>query len=376
MTKNGKAWERRKRRNYLLSRRELAAKREGLRSSPVYAIIDPVNYCTLRCPFCPVGAGNLRYPKARLSMENYLGLLRQIGPALLHLDFFDWGEPLLHPRIFDMIREAKGYGIYTRLSTNLTHLPPGAEQALVDSGLDYCVLSLDGVDQATYGKYRVGGDFRICLANLERLVEARRRSGGKSPHLLWQYLVFRHNQDHIEEARRMAARLGVDEISFTEPNFPVELDVADWVSTLPEFSRKYRPEKTAAGTKLTVNPPRDAVCHWLWTAAVFNPGGTVSPCCIIQDPQEDFGSVFTESFRAVWNGPAYRAARRFIASGRKEKGEEETVCHRCRYVGFLNAQLESEMSHYQRNLSAAARRVWPRAADWAGKIRRKLREMV
>ena len=360
-----------KRRNYQLACREMGERREVLRSLPYYAIIDPVNYCMLRCPFCPVGAGNLRYPKAKITLADFRRVLGHLGPTLIHLDLFDWGEPLLNPDLIHLISEAKSYGIHVRLSTNLNHLPPGLEDGLVRSGLDYLVLSLDGVDQATYGRYRVGGDFSRCLDNLRRLVAARRRSGGRTPYFYWQYLVFRHNEDRLGEARALAREIGVDEVGFLEPNFPVELDVADWVSTLPEYSRKYAVEQTGSRKELKVREPRDAFCHWPWVATVVNPGGTVSPCCIVQDPRDDFGEAFSGEFGEVWNGPAYRAARRFIASRGKDRGERETVCHRCQYAGLLNAQLQSEMSHYSRFLARAALHGLPRFLARAAAILRK-----
>ena len=54
-----------------------------------------------------------------------------------------FGEPLLHPQIFDFIRQAKSRNITVSLSTNITLLDEEKGVRLMESGLDYLVLPVE-----------------------------------------------------------------------------------------------------------------------------------------------------------------------------------------------------------------------------------------
>jgi MoaA/NifB/PqqE/SkfB family radical SAM enzyme len=77
------------------------------------------------------------------------------------------------------------------------------------------VVSCDGVDQESYGRYRVGGSFEQVLENLRWLVAHRR---GRRPFLVWQYLVMKHNEAQMARARELATEVGVDLLLFVPIN--------------------------------------------------------------------------------------------------------------------------------------------------------------
>jgi uncharacterized Fe-S cluster-containing radical SAM superfamily enzyme len=54
------------------------------------------------------------------------------------------GEPLSHPNIVDMVRQAKALGLSVELITNATLLDKSLASQLIDAGLDMLWVSLDG----------------------------------------------------------------------------------------------------------------------------------------------------------------------------------------------------------------------------------------
>lgn len=68
-------------------------------------------------------------------------------------------------------------------------------------------------------------------------------------------------------------------------------------------------------------------CTWLWTQTTINWDGSVSPCCAIYDPSEDFGDISSTSLKEIWNNEKYRESRRFSSKG--EIGNTTTICMRC-----------------------------------------------
>jgi len=200
---------------------------------PILGSIDAANLCNLRCPMCMVGNRELDHPRGRMSLDVFRTIMREVGPALIHLELYRYGEPLLNPELPEMVRvAAREYLCRTRVSTNLAMpLADDAIQHLLDSGLDTLVVAADGPDQETYARYRRGGSVEAVLENLRRIVAARAaKVNHRNPRIIWQYLVFAHNEDRVAETRRLARRIGVDRFIAIEPSVPGHDEFAQWVS--------------------------------------------------------------------------------------------------------------------------------------------------
>jgi len=200
---------------------------------PILGSIDAANLCNLRCPMCMVGNRELDHPRGRMSLDVFRTIMREVGPALIHLELYRYGEPLLNPELPEMIRvAAREYLCRTRVSTNLAMpLADDAIRHLLDSGLDTLVVAADGPDQETYARYRRGGSIEVVLENLRRIVAARAaKANSRSPRIVWQYLVFAHNEDRVAQTRRLARRIGVDRFIAIEPSVPGHDEFAQWIS--------------------------------------------------------------------------------------------------------------------------------------------------
>ena len=77
------------------------------------------------------------------------------------------GEPLLHPKIADMVAFAKDIGVHeVQLNTNGLLLTKELAIDLAEAGLDRIIISMDGFTKETYEKIRRGGDFYQLCDNL------------------------------------------------------------------------------------------------------------------------------------------------------------------------------------------------------------------
>jgi len=330
-----------------------------LLGKPYWLTVDPTNFCQLKCPFCPTGAGRGVRDKATLSREHFRHLMDALGPALIHIDFMNWGEPLLNKELWAMVALAKEHGIDTMVSTNLNLLREGEADAILDSGLDRLVMSIDGLEQATYGKYRVGGDYATVIANLKTLVARRRERGLSKPALVWQFLAFKHNEHEAGRVREFALSLGVDEVGITPANLPFRPGIKDeWLPTRADL-RLYDPESfpdsppwqweaakpseggVATQVKVEVYAAAKKTarrrCNWPWAGIAVNPDGSVSPCCSVEEQEYDFGNLFGEGFSRLWNNEKYLQARRHVSE--YADGDRETIpaskhaCERCFSIG-------------------------------------------
>jgi MoaA/NifB/PqqE/SkfB family radical SAM enzyme len=69
--------------------------------------------------------------------------------------------------------------------TNATLLRESAGQAILDTGLDSLVVSIDGATRSTYERIRRGASFDAVLRNIERFNALRAQRGMKTP-LIYQ----------------------------------------------------------------------------------------------------------------------------------------------------------------------------------------------
>src|SRR5512146_325888 len=105
---------------------------------PSFVQIEPVGQCNLRCTMCPIQFrqdGPPYGPPAFMSFENFTRLVDEfVGLKQLHLQGL--GEPMMHPRFFDMVSYAAGKGIQVTTNSNLTLINAKRAEACVTSGLD------------------------------------------------------------------------------------------------------------------------------------------------------------------------------------------------------------------------------------------------
>jgi organic radical activating enzyme len=312
--------------NVLKLRFNLALRRTALNNYPIFAVIEPTLFCNLRCPVCPTGLRlGLRPPKT-IDWELYKCIIDDIGDYLFEMQMYNWGEPLLHKQTSEFIRYAKSKKILVSISTNLSmKLTDEYIQSLVRSGLDELVVSLDGTTQETYEKYRRGGDISLVRENMLHIQSAKRTLCIDTPTIIWQFLVFRHNQHEVEIARSNYKKWGADQISvwggFTSPNkydkrfcekstIPL-LEKSD----MPQFDNSLDSNSfQKAKSKYAKNRP----CPWLYEAFVLNPNGKVSPCCAVWDEKDDFAEYSPSiGFLNAWNSESFVKARNLFSKSKK-----------------------------------------------------------
>src|SRR5438874_9370804 len=91
---------------------------------PRFLQLEPVGQCNLRCKMCPIQFrrdGPPHGPPAFMDFDVFTKLLDEF-PALEVLQLQGLGEPMMHPRFFDMIEYAVGRGVKVSTNTNATFL--------------------------------------------------------------------------------------------------------------------------------------------------------------------------------------------------------------------------------------------------------------
>lgn len=220
--------------------------------------------------------------------------------------FIRWGEPLLHPGIYAVLRRAKELEIPTHINTNGLMLSPSIAKTLIATGVDSIKISMQGFDRASYARVR-GVDFFVQLCeDIGGLVLARgdkpvpRIVVGTTIEQKDKVLNAKEDRKDLEQKRQLKIQLG-----------PIdELYVGD---TLDLAAKREPPD----------------VCPEVWDKLSIDWDGKVSACCGDYDNYMVVGDIRTGAvdLKTIW------VHSKKLKEYRKKLAEHDykglTLCQRC-----------------------------------------------
>lgn len=205
--------------------------------------IEITNKCNLTCKTCVRNVWNEElgmmdynlFRKIISDTENLYNCLETHSESSL-MDYFSpervkhkltfffggWGEPLMHPDILQMIRDVKARGWQAELITNGTMLTEEMSLNLIDAGLDFLWVSLDGATPESYKDVRLGNMLPRILDNLLNLRRIKAFNSAQGPHIGVAFVAMKNNIKDlpgiIDICRRLEAKkLSVSNVlPFTE----------------------------------------------------------------------------------------------------------------------------------------------------------------
>jgi radical SAM protein with 4Fe4S-binding SPASM domain len=281
---------------------------------PISISIEPTTSCNLRCPECPSGLRSFTRPTGMLKKELYESIIDQLAPSLSYLIFYFQGEPYLHPALLDMVTYASSKKIYTATSTNAHYLNDEAAKKTVESGLDRLIISIDGTTQDTYQSYRIGGKLEKVIEGTKNIVKWKKQLRSATPHIIFQFLVVGPNEHQIEEVKKMAKELGVDEVKLKTAQI---YNFEDGSDLIPQNQKYSRYQKLDNGTYAIKNGLADH-CWKMWHSCVITWDGKVVPCCFDKDAHYVLGDLAKDSFKEIWEGKAYNEFRQSLFHSRSQ----------------------------------------------------------
>ena len=289
---------------------------------PVSISFEPTTSCNLRCPECPSGLRAFSRPTGMLENDFFKQTIDDIHSHLLYLIFYFQGEPYLNPAFLDMVKYASSKKIYTATSTNAHYLTDEHARKTVESGLDRLIISIDGTTQDVYKQYRVGGNLDKVMEGARNIIKWRKQLNSKTPFVFFQFLVVKHNEHQIEDIKRIAKEIGVDEVRFkTAQVYDYENDPNQLIPSIDKFSRY---KKSADGTYVPKNKLANQ-CWKLWHANVITWDGLVVPCCFDKDAMHQLGNLKNQTMSEVWKNDNYKQFRSELMKSRRNID----ICSNC-----------------------------------------------
>lgn len=201
--------------------------------------LDITNKCPLQCPACvrqSVFYEQNRHLYKEMSIEDF----QKILDTFSYIEFCgQQSDPLAHKHFIKFVKMA--YSHKLDIHTASSHRKePFYEEAYEVSGFDTTwIFGLDGLPEESH-KYRINQDG-------VHLYEMMKLGANKGCNIVWQYIIFNYNQDHIEQARQMASDEGME----------FKLSKSSRWETKPSKPRKGLPNQ---GDTMRLYKPRDEFC--------------------------------------------------------------------------------------------------------------------
>lgn len=287
---------------------------------PVAVSVEPTTACNLGCPHCPSGINQFTRPTGKMIPEQFISLIREVAPYSGYVTLYFQGEPYIHKAFTDMVETATDAGMYTATSTNAHFLTPLTAEATVKAGLKRMIISIDGITQESYARYRINGNLEKVLEGTKNILAARKKLGKKHPVIIWQFIVFAHNEHEVPALKKLAAEYGVDKLAMKTAQIYDYANADDW---LPADLGNSRYEKVNGEVVLKNNLLNH--CWRLWSNPVITWDGRLVPCCFDKDATHDLGNVLDNGTGKVWHGAEAAAFRQKLVGGRSEID----ICRNC-----------------------------------------------
>lgn len=290
--------------------------------NPTRIRLEASTVCQLRCPVCPTGQRKTRNTVCGSGVLRFVDFKQFVdrNKFIREVELSNWGEVFLNRELPEILEYAFARGVKVTITNgaNLNHASEVVLEMLVKARVEEVVVALDGATAATYSKYRIRGDFDRVINNVKKINQFKERYCSERPRLIWQYVVFGHNEHEIDAAREMAHGLNME--------FSPKLNV------VPEYSPVNDTEKVLSSTGLLrakVNDDWGAVmCSQLWLSPQINWDGKVLGCC--HNNWQDFGgNVFEDGLDACLAGEKITYARKMLTG--KASPRDDIPCSRCEF---------------------------------------------
>ncbi|MFZ5562761.1 MAG: radical SAM protein [Thermodesulfobacteriota bacterium] len=299
-----------------------------VRTMPIHLQMEITTFCNLACVMCPRAA--LVKKPAHMAVDSISALIEAIQPATVNLSGL--GEPLLHPRIRDIVIFCKAAGSAVNFPTSLA-VPTSAMADLVESGIDQVKISIDAATPETWRRIRGEDRFTQVIDNIREINRLKKETGANRPALRFNVAVLSHNIDEMADIVTLAADLDVQAVYFQwllydgVPDKQDELNAGLTESRLRKTIDRVKQASRRTGVATNIgawqrdmavlasrmagqSAKPDRTCYFPWLSTYVDVAGNVMPCPKFANTREAvMGNVFETDFSVIWNSGSYQTFR-------------------------------------------------------------------
>lgn len=267
-------------------------------SFPSQVVVDITEVCNLACIHCPHPDFKVspHYSNAFLDPSLNAKMVSEVANAgkgkTLYIRYTSNGEPLVHPRSYEMIQDAVDRsGTFVTITTNGTTLNEKRMRKLLESGVHLIDISIDAFHEDTYAKVRVNGDLATTRGNVLNLIRWNRDAGGAA-RIVVSFVEQAANAGEADDFERYWREQG-----------------ASYVVIRRQHSSAGAVVNIAGRMREMLGQAERRPCLYPWERITLNPRGELAFC-----PQDwTHGSALADyrdtTIESLWQGEAFRKLR-------------------------------------------------------------------
>lgn len=282
---------------------------------PTAFSIELTNACNAKCWFCSQPLSSRK--KGFMDFALYKKIINEILPfsnRVKSIALFMDGEPTLHPQMFEFLKYSSELGIERiNISSNMELFTPKLTDAILNANLgktlQYVICSLDGTDEESFSKNRIGVDFQKALFNTKYLIKAKNILKLLYPEVFTRLLISDLSKNEVEKFK-IFWRGKADKILCYKMH--------NWGGQI-----------TDKRLGLNKNNNGFVPCYFPFSQFAIQFDGDVRLCCMDTNSSEIIGNVYKQSIKEIWNNVAIAKIRKKLLN--KEMNNIPSICVNCSY---------------------------------------------
>ncbi len=287
---------------------------------PYAIVIEPANFCNLQCPLCPTPSLLNPRKKRMLSFDNFKYILDKVKNVVHRVYLVLAGEPLLNKDLPEMINYARKCKLFTIIFTNATLLNDKLGSDILNSGLDYLIISFDGFSKNVYEDFRCGANFEGVLDNIRNLCALKKKLKAAKTFIEIQWILTKENQPELRAAQKFFKslpsinRFYIKSLSLNEHCLSL--------SDIEKYKNKYLPLSGKIRKHYINANKNDNKCLMHIPAILAD--GSITICCYDFKGEYAFGNILElDSLEELLQSSIYREIRM------KSMKRKLPICQKC-----------------------------------------------
>ena len=271
------------------------------------AYVEITNVCNLHCDFCP----GTRRAGRFMPPEEFRLLAEKLRAHVSYLYLHVMGEPLLHPRLAEILQIAAELDLRACITTNGTLLAEKASLLLSAPALYKLSVSLhsaegNGTGDLT-GYLTAVWDYAVKASRAGTICALRLWNTGGADARNGEILAF------------LESRLGVPPLSLPQPR------TGSW-----RLGERLYLERAERFDWPDLNAPETDTkfCLGLRDQVAVLADGTVVPCCLDHEGNIPLGNLLEQNLEEILNTPRAQAIYQGFSQGKPT----EELCRRCGFA--------------------------------------------
>lgn len=271
---------------------------------PVIMNIEPTLRCNSDCIMCPRRRSTRPIGDLDLALYKKIVVEMAAEGGVKVLNFHKDGEPLMHPRLEEMIELAMHSGAceFSHFNTNAMLMDETRAGRLLDCGINDITMSIDAVTEKTFARVKRAGSLAAVERNVEQLLNRRERAGLKTP---W-----------------VRAKL----CAMPETQSEIEAFLTRWEGVADEVQVQEVHNYAGGNEGAMTDDGERYPCQCWWASMAVNWDGTVSVCAVDYSGEVLLGDLRKQSIKELFCGDAYGTHRRAMLRGDLSG---HATCRRC-----------------------------------------------